>query len=107
MTASGSKSARHGLEGILAPIAQLELRRAAGGQLHQLMIEEGHAGLQPPGHGHVVHPLDRVVHDQGGHVHAQDRVQDLVRAGSARSRDQAGAVILAAEGSATMRRYSS
>ena len=42
------------------------------------MIQERHPRFQPPGHGHVVHPLDRVVHDQGGHVQPQHPVQILL-----------------------------
>ena len=56
---------------MLAARFEFDLRRAVGGQLHQFVVEEGHPRLQSPGHGHVVHPFHRVIHDQGGHVQAQ------------------------------------
>ncbi len=49
------------LQDIFAVLAHFHLRRHARGQLHHLMIQERHAGLQPPGHGHIVHALDRVI----------------------------------------------
>ena len=71
------QAAGQGLEGILATLAQPDRRRAAGGQHDQLVVEERHPRLQAPGHGHVVHPLDRVVDDQGAHIQAQHGVDQL------------------------------
>ena len=49
------------LEHALATLGELQLGRAGGGQLDELVVEERHARLQAPGHRHVVHALDRVV----------------------------------------------
>ena len=57
---------------------ELEFRRAGRGDFHQLVIEEGNPRLQPPGHGHVIDALDRIVDDQRGHVKAQYRVEKAV-----------------------------
>ncbi|MEZ5176991.1 MAG: hypothetical protein R2746_01560 [Acidimicrobiales bacterium] len=43
------------------------------------MVEERHAGLEPPRHGHVVHPLDRVVHEHHRRVEAQRPVRGGAR----------------------------
>ena len=58
----------------MPPWAILNSGRHPGRQLDQFMVEEGDAGFQAPGHGHVVDPLHRVVdqHDRG--VHAQGLV---------------------------------
>jgi hypothetical protein len=45
----------------LAAVRSLELGRALRAQLDQLVVEEGHAGLEAEGHGRVVDPLHRVV----------------------------------------------
>src|SRR5690606_39359949 len=51
--------------------AQLVLGGNARGQLHQLMVQERNARLQPPCHGHVVDTLDRVVDQHHRGVQAQ------------------------------------
>ena len=45
------------------------------------MIEERHARFQAPGHGHVVHALDRVIGDEHGGVHAQHLIEKGIRFG--------------------------
>ena len=51
----------------MPPSCELEFRRHGCREFHQFVIEEGHARFQPPGHGHVVDALDRIVdqHDVG------------------------------------------
>ncbi len=58
---------------------ELELRRHRIGQLHQFMVEERDTGLQPPCHGHIVHALDRVVHDKRRDIQAQHPIQEGLR----------------------------
>ena len=63
---------------MLALAAQLEGGRHGRGQLDQLVVEKGHARFQAPGHGHVVHALDRVVGDEHRRIHAQYLVDEFV-----------------------------
>src|ERR1700722_17078788 len=53
--------ARGLLEDPFAAVAHLELGRDAGRELDQVVVEERHARLQAPRHGHVVDALDGVV----------------------------------------------
>lgn len=69
------------LQYALAAVGEFQLRRAGRGQLHQFVVEEGHAGLQAPGHGHVVDPLHGVVDEHDVRVEPQRRVQGGLRAG--------------------------
>ena len=73
------------LEHALAALGELELRRAGRRQLDELVVEERHARLQPPGHRHVVDPLDRVVDQHDLRVEPQRRVQRGVGARAGRS----------------------
>src|SRR3546814_7994113 len=45
------------------------------------VIEERHARLQPPGHGHAVDPLHRVVDQHHGGIEAQRLVDGLAGTG--------------------------
>ena len=58
------------------------------------MIEKGHARFQAPSHGHVIHPLDGVVHDQSGDIQAQHFIEIVlsIRFGQA-SGDQFGGMV--------------
>src|SRR5918998_4595230 len=49
------------LQDALAPLRQFQLRWACSGQLDQLVVEKGYAGLQAPGHGHIIYPLHGIV----------------------------------------------
>ena len=74
MTASGTTPRRGVLEHALAAVGELELGRAGGGELDQLVVEERRARLQPVGHRHVVDALDRVVDEHHLGVQAQRAV---------------------------------
>ena len=63
---------------MFAAIGQFHFRWHGGGQLHQLCIQKRHARLQTPGHGHIVHALDRVIDNQGSHIHRQHPVKVLI-----------------------------
>src|SRR3546814_5302020 len=52
------------LQDPLAVPADLQFGRNPAGELDELMVEEGHARLEAPGHGHVVDPLHRVVRSE-------------------------------------------
>ena len=59
------------LEHALAAVGQLQLRRDRARELDELVVQERHPGLQPPGHRHVVDPLHRVVDEHDRRVVAQ------------------------------------
>ncbi|MDT4821342.1 hypothetical protein FQZ97_545170 [compost metagenome] len=77
----GNDLARGGLEHLLAAVAELEAGRDARRQLGDPVVEERHPRLQAPGHGHVVHPLHRVVHQHHRAVQAQGLVHRVEGAG--------------------------
>ncbi|MNO50300.1 hypothetical protein D3C76_406710 [compost metagenome] len=70
------------LEHLLAAVGQLEAGGNACRQFHQAVIEERRTRLQAPGHGHVVHTLDRVVDQHHGAVQAQRLVHGSRCAGT-------------------------
>ena len=49
-------------------------------QFHQMMIQKWNPRLQSPGHGHIIHPFDGIIDNQGGDIHAQDLVDKGVSA---------------------------
>src|SRR3546814_14529236 len=59
------------LQDPLAVPADLQFGRNPAGELDELMVAEGHARLEAPGHGHVVDPLHRVVDEPDGGVEPQ------------------------------------
>ena len=79
---------------MLATGLQLQLGRATGCHLHQFVIEKRHPGFKTPGHGHIVDPLDRIIHNKGGGIEAQYRVEKFV--GTLRMRDILAHVLPAA-----------
>ena len=68
----------------LPPSASLSSGGHARGELDQLVVEERRARLQPVGHGHVVHALDRVVDEHDPRVQPQRAVDR--RGGARRAR---------------------
>ena len=98
MTSAGSRDLDGVLEHALAAVGELELRRAGGGELDELVVEERHPGLQAPGHRHVVDPLDRVVDEHDLGVEAQRRVD---RGVGARRGEVRGDEVAAARRSST------
>ena len=67
----GHDAAGGALEHALAAVGELELGRDPAGQLDELVVEERHPRLEPPGHRHVVDPLHRVVDQHHRGVAAQ------------------------------------
>src|SRR3546814_12898680 len=70
------------LQDPLAGPADLQFGRNPAGELDELMVEEGHARLEAPGHGHVVDPLHRVVDEHDGGVEPQRLVGAGLGAGA-------------------------
>ena len=80
MTASGSSPREMRLRMPLPPSASFRSAGAGRRQLDQLVVEKRRARLEPPGHRHVVHPLDGVVDEHHLAVDAQRPVQRGARA---------------------------
>ena len=74
--------ARSLFEHALAVVRGLEFGRAGGGQFDEFVVQERHPALQPPGHRHVVDPLDRIVDQHHGGVESQPAVHAALRAGA-------------------------
>ncbi len=87
MTSCGNHLAGGLLQHALAVVRGLQLGRAGGRELDQLVVEEGHPALQPPGHRHVVDPLHRVVDQHHGGVQPQRPIGRGGRAGMGEVRE--------------------
>ena len=92
MTSAGINLAGGLLEHALAVLRGLELGRAGGRQLDQLVVEERDPALEAPRHRHVVDAFDRVVDQHHGGVQAQRAVDAGLRA---RAREVLGDELLA------------
>ena len=67
----GHEAARRPLQHPLAAVRELQLGRHGGGELDEVVVEERHAGLETPGHRHLVDALHRVLDEHHGRVDAE------------------------------------
>jgi len=78
----GDDAAHRGPErDLLLVAADLQLRRQRGGELHQPVIEQRRAGLQPVGHRGHVHLHEQVARQVGAHVHLEHALEQRVARG--------------------------